>query len=77
MLIHIMRDRQTMENKHFLHIYSELERVHCTYYSDLRFGQFIFSFFQYVQNIRQRNLLFADDNELIVLLKEYCGENTM
>ena len=53
--------------------YKELCRVHRTYFSDLRFGQFMMNFLGNVASAG-RDPFFPEENEMLKLLYKYAGE---
>ena len=53
--------------------YDELRRLHMTYMSDIRFGQFIFIFLKWLSS-RGIDSFFPEENEMLKYLKEFCGE---
>ena len=63
-----MRDPNRLDG-----FYKELCRVHRTYFSDLRFGQFMMNFLGNVASSR-RDPFFPEENEMLKLLYKYAGE---
>ena len=53
--------------------YAELCRIHCTYFSDLRFGQFMMNFLGDVAS-SGRDPFFTEEHEMLKLLYKYAGE---
>mgnify|MGYP006959762375 FL=1 len=53
---------------------TELNRVWKTYYPDWRFGQFMSNFLGFVGGIKGIDIFFPEESEMLVYLKEYCGE---
>lgn len=58
--------------------YSELTKIHIKHYPDLRFGQFICNFFDWLDmKTKKIDPFFLEENELLRLLKEYVKEEKM
>ena len=53
--------------------YDELRRLHMTYMSDIRCGQFIAMFLKGWAS-RGIDSFFPEENEMLKYLKEFCGE---
>ena len=53
----------------------ELERVWMRYYPDLRFGQLMMSFLNYVAFEHKRDPCFPEEVEMLKYLKEYAKES--
>ena len=63
-----MRDPNRLDG-----FYTELCRVHCTYFPDWRFGQFMMNFLGNVASTG-RDPFFPEENEMLKLLHKYVGE---
>lgn len=63
-----MRDPNRLDG-----FYKELCRIHRTYFSDLRFGQFMMNFLGNVAS-SGRDPFFPEENEMLKLLYKYAGE---
>lgn len=55
--------------------YSELKRLHQTYFPDMRTGQFFTNVFSYMNRDLRRDPFFPEEEELLECVKEYCKEN--
>lgn len=64
-----MRDPNRLFN-----FYNELCRLHMTYRPDIRFGQFVYNFNSWLKEYKHIDIFFPEENEMIIYLKEYCGE---
>lgn len=64
-----MRDPNRLFN-----FYNELCRLHMTYQPDIRFGQFVYNFNSWLKEYKHIDIFFPEENEMIIYLKEYCGE---
>lgn len=53
---------------------SELNRIWKIYYPDWRFGQLCSNFFGWLISEQGIDLFFQEENQMIIYLKEYCGE---
>ena len=53
--------------------YSELTRVHITYFPDWRFGQFISNFFGWIAR-KGKDPFFIEESKMLDFLHEYVGE---
>lgn len=53
---------------------SELNRIWKTYYYNWHFGQFMFNFRLWLQNIKKIDEFYLNELEMIAYLKEFCGE---
>lgn len=53
--------------------YDELRRLHMTYMSDIRFGQFISIFLKWLSS-RDVDVFNPEEDEMLKYLKEFCGE---
>lgn len=53
---------------------SELNRIWKTYYLDWRFGQFMFNFRLWLQNIKRVDEFSLEERKMLTYLKEFCGE---
>ena len=54
--------------------YNEVTRLHMAYMSDYRAGQFWLNFLSWVQNKKNRDPFFPEEDEMLTYLKEFCGE---
>lgn len=54
--------------------YYELTRIHVTYFDQLRFGQFMHNFFNWVYTKKLKDIFYIEEDEMMKLLKEYAGE---
>lgn len=45
-----------------------------TYMPDWRAGQFWVNFLSWIQNKKERDPFFPEEDELLTYLKEFCGE---
>lgn len=55
---------------------SELERVWTQYYPDLRFGQLMMNFLNYVALEHKRDPFFPEESEMLKYLKEYAKKSS-
>lgn len=53
--------------------YDELRRLHMTYMSDIRFGQFISIFIKWLSS-RDIDAFNPEEDEMLIYLKEFFGE---
>lgn len=53
----------------------ELERVWTQYYPDLRFGQLMMNFLNYVALEHKRDPFFPEESEMLKYLKEYAKKS--
>ena len=53
----------------------ELERVWTQYYPDLRFGQLMMNFLNYVALEHKRDPFFPEEKEMLKYLKEYAKKS--
>lgn len=53
--------------------YDELRRLHMTYMSDIRFGQFISIFLKWLSS-RGVDVFNPEEDEMLTYLKEFFGE---
>lgn len=53
----------------------ELEKIWMRYYSDLRFGQLMMNFLNYVALEHKRDPFFPEDSEMLKYLKEYAKKS--
>lgn len=54
----------------------ELERVWTQYYPDLRFGQLMMNFLNYVALEHKRDPFFPEESEMLKYLKEYAKKSS-
>ena len=54
--------------------YSELQRIHIAYFSDLRFGQFCMSLFSWIQATKGIDPFFVEESKMLDFLHEYANE---
>ena len=54
----------------------ELERVWTQYYPDLRFGQLMMNFLNYVALGHKRDPFFPEESEMLKYLKEYAKKSS-
>lgn len=54
--------------------YNELTRVHMLYYPDWRFGQFMVNFFYWIEESKERDPFYIEEDKMIEYLREYAGE---
>lgn len=64
-----MRDPNRLYN-----FYSELQRIHITYFPDWRFGQFMNNFLRFVMN-KGIDPFFVEESNILDYLHEYVKEN--
>lgn len=64
-----MRDPNRLDS-----FYNEVTRLHKTYASDWRAGQFWLNFLSWMSNEKSKDPFFPEEPELLRYLKEYCGE---
>lgn len=57
--------------------YNELGRIHRTYYMDLRFGQFMYSFFTWVSREKNKDIFYIEEDEMLQYLKEFVGKENV
>lgn len=53
----------------------ELEKIWIRYYSDLRFGQLMMNFLNYVALEHKRDPFFPEESEMLKYLKEYAKKS--
>jgi hypothetical protein len=53
----------------------ELEKIWMRYYSDLRFGQLMMNFLNYVALEHKRDPFFPEESEILKYLKEYAKKS--
>lgn len=53
----------------------ELEKIWIQYYSDLRFGQLMMNFLNYVALEYKRDPFFPEESEMLKYLKEYVKKS--
>lgn len=53
----------------------ELEKIWIQYYSDLRFGQLMMNFLNYVALEHKRDPFFPEESEMLKYLKEYAKKS--
>ena len=54
--------------------YSDLKRLHQTYFPDMRTGQFFTNVFRYMDVALQRDPFFPEEDELLKYFRDYCKE---
>lgn len=53
--------------------YKELQTIHIRYFSDLRFGQLMLNFINWMLNTKGIDPFFPEEDKMIEYLKEYTG----
>lgn len=59
------------ESNRLYDFYNELQTIHIRYFSDLRFGQLMSNFFNWIVNEKDIDIFFAEEDKVIEYLKEY------
>ena len=54
--------------------YDELRRLHMTYMSDIRFGQFISIFLKWLSSTKEVDIFCPEEDKMLIYLREFCGE---
>lgn len=66
-----------MRDKNRISVFTkELERVWMQCYPDLRFGQLMMNFLNYVALEHKRDLFFPEESEMLKYLKEYAKKSS-
>ena len=66
-----------MRNKNRISVFTkELERVWMQCYPDLRFGQLMMNFLNYVALEHKRDPFFPEESEMLKYLKEYAKKSS-
>ena len=52
----------------------ELNRIWITYFPDWRFGQLMSNFLGWISYKKEIDIFFPEEEEMLELLKEFCGE---
>lgn len=55
--------------------YSKMTQLHKACFQDWRFGQLMMNFLGWVQNTKNRDPFFPEEDEMMDLFEEYCQEN--
>lgn len=51
--------------------YRQLQTIHIRYFSDLRFGQLMSNFFNWLINEKDVDIFFSEEEKMIEYLREY------
>lgn len=64
-----MRDQNRLYN-----FYNELQRIHMKY-PDVRFGQLFSNFTKWLLYVKNKDIFYIEEDELLKLFKEYMKED--
>ena len=57
--------------------YEEVTRIHRNYYSDMRFGQFMYAFFLWIQEVKERDPFYVEEADMLDYLHEYVESESV
>ena len=59
------------ESNRLYNFYSELQKIHITFFPDWRFGQLMSNFFGWLVSEKDIDIFFPEEDKMIEYLKEY------